>query len=245
MSDVGRYRKLYPRIWSHPKYRRLKQQSRELAIYLLTGPQTNRIGLFRFSVATAAEDLGTTPETLRECIGDVCEAFAWHFDDDARVFFIPSWWKWNQPENVRVLKGNLKDLNEVPPSPLMKLFARNLSTIEDASERSGSGTVTLHETFAEGCRIRIPEHCPTQEHYQEHFRAGAGTAAKNFDVKNLDSSDFENQLLAIARQALTFIESTESIETLVDTFFQLQPPKCSRADAVKAINTAKSEVRPS
>jgi hypothetical protein len=48
MNDVGRYRKLYPRIWRHPGFRSLTKSARELALYLISGPQTSRIGVFCF-----------------------------------------------------------------------------------------------------------------------------------------------------------------------------------------------------
>ena len=95
MTFVGRYRKLDPRIWRHPSFTTLRPSVRELALYLLTGPQTSAIGLFHFSVATAAEDLGVTVETIRKGLVDVGVAFGWRFDSSARVFFIPSWWHWN------------------------------------------------------------------------------------------------------------------------------------------------------
>ena len=73
MNDeaVGRYRKVYPRIWRHPGFQGLTKSGRELALYLLTGPQSSRIGLFYFSVATAAEDLNVGVETLRKGLRDV------------------------------------------------------------------------------------------------------------------------------------------------------------------------------
>ena len=157
MSDVGRYRKLFPRLWRDPDFRRLKPSTRELVLYLLSGPQTNSIGLFHFSVATAAEDLGVSVDTLRKGLADIGTTFDWRFDAEARVFYIPSWWRWNEPENPNVLKGNLKALSEIPPCGLVDAFSRNLETLPE----------TLHETFIEGCTIRLSKRPPNQE--QEHL----------------------------------------------------------------------------
>jgi hypothetical protein len=156
VSDIGRYRKVFPRIWRHPGFQQLPKSARELALYLLTGPQTSRIGLFHFSVATAAEDLGVGVETLRKGLADITTTFGWHFDAGARVFYIPSWWRWNPPENENVLKGNLKDLSEIQPSGVVDAFTRNLETLPS----------TLHQTFVECCRIRLPQPSSTQEQYQ-------------------------------------------------------------------------------
>lgn len=48
MSDTGRYRRLYVRLWRHPGFVTLTADE-----YLLTGPQTNRIGIYTLSIAQA------------------------------------------------------------------------------------------------------------------------------------------------------------------------------------------------
>lgn len=164
MSDLGRYRKAYPRIWRHPGFRELSRDEQRLVLYLLTGPQTNRIGLFHFSAFTAADDLDTTPETLKKGLGNVTVTFGWMFDADAKVFYIPSWWKWNKPENANVIKGALKDLNEVPPCSLVDAFAENVGEIQDDLDKNGK---SLRGTFLEGLLQRLPKRSGTQE--QEHF----------------------------------------------------------------------------
>lgn len=71
------------------------------------------------SIATAAEDLKSQPETLKRRLLNVCVTFGWQYDADARVIYIPSWWRWNPRENENVLKGNLKDLNDIPSRGLV------------------------------------------------------------------------------------------------------------------------------
>jgi len=44
-----------------------------LAFYLLTGPQTNRLGLYVFSIATAAEDLGTVSGSFTKLVTGAAE----------------------------------------------------------------------------------------------------------------------------------------------------------------------------
>ena len=168
MSDQGRYRKLFTRLWRHPGFVTLTEGEQNLALYVLTGPQTNRLGLYVLSPATAAEDLGTTPETLKKRLVNVCGTFGWSFDAAARVFFIPSWWRWSPPENVNVMKGSLKDLNEIPPCGLVDAFARNLQTLPQ----------TLHETFLEGLRQRLRKPSRNQEPYQ-------GTESERFRSRSL------------------------------------------------------------
>ena len=117
MSDdrVGRYRRLFPRVFRDPKFRALAAQDQVFALYVLAGPQTNRIGLFPFSISTAADDLGLSMRAARNALAQVTDTFGWQFDADARVLAIPSWWRWNHPDHDKVLIGNLKDLSQLPP----------------------------------------------------------------------------------------------------------------------------------
>ncbi len=115
INDPGRYRKIYTRIWK--TLRGLKADEKAIALYLLTGDQTNRIGYYDFSLAKAAEDLETLPQTFRKGFERVLAHLGWEFDNVNRVVYIPTWWKWNPPENPNVLKGNLNDLQEVAHTP--------------------------------------------------------------------------------------------------------------------------------
>jgi len=45
MSDIGRYRRAYPRLFPHPEFKKLAPLAQRLTTYLLFGPQSNRIGL--------------------------------------------------------------------------------------------------------------------------------------------------------------------------------------------------------
>lgn len=235
MSDVGRYRKIYPRLWRHPGFLALKPSARELVLYLLSGPQANAIGLFHFSVATAAEDLGIGADTLRKALSDIAVTFDWRFDADARVLYIPSWWRWNKPENDNVLKGNCKALSEIPSCGLVDAFASNTETLPE----------TLRETFVECCRIRLPKRPPNQEQYQEHLSG----ALKEQDLlrvqteKTKNGSD-GNLLLPVAREVFKFIDRRAPMNDLVDTFFQLRPDRpCDRTTAAELIGVALHESR--
>jgi len=157
MSEVGRYRKVFTRIWRHPGFKQLPRAARELTFYLLTGPQANRIGLFNFSVATAAEDLGITAESVRNGLVNVSTVFGWQYDAKARVFYIPSWWRWNEPQNPNIVTGSLKDLSEVAPCALIDAFAKNTEWLPEK----------LLEPFLKSLTQSIHVHYPTQEQDRE------------------------------------------------------------------------------
>jgi hypothetical protein len=228
MSDelVGRYKRAYARIWRHPGFRKLTIAWRLLALYLLTGPQTNRIGLFHFSLTMAAEDLGLGADTLRKGLPNVCTTFGWFFDNDARVFYIPSWWRFNKPDNQNVLVGNLKDINEIPSCGLVDIFAANVAYVPEH----------LRGTFMETLRERLPKRSPTQD--QEQFQeqktgsgnraargsAGADAPAWPPQKKNAGKeSSVDEKLQDAARKAIEMNGRNASKDVLLDTMHTVVP----------------------
>src|SRR4029079_3621371 len=121
---AARYKKIDPRIWTDEKFRLLSGEEQRIALYILTA-QSNRIGLFSFSPGKACEDLGTLPPTFRKGFETVCRTLNWEWDSEARVFYLPTWWKYNPPENANNVIGNLKDLADLPETSLLERFSCN------------------------------------------------------------------------------------------------------------------------
>lgn len=189
----ARYRKLYPRIWRHKDFMPLDGDNKTLALYILTGPQTNRAGLFVFSPATASEDLGIVLPTLKKRLTHVCVTFGWRFDPTSRTMLVPSWWEWNIPENANVLTGALKDVQEVPSTPLYQEWAnvtRKVCERLGVTFRERSGNVP--ETFGE----RSPIQEQVQEQYQRLRTAAAPPPTFPQAVENSEGSDPPDDELA-------------------------------------------------
>jgi hypothetical protein len=158
---ASRYRKIDPRIWTDERFRRLTAQEQRIALYILTA-QSNRIGLFLFSPGKAVEDLGTLPPTFRKGFETVCQTLNWEWDAEARVIYLPTWWRYNQPENANNVIGNLKDLQDLPETPLLERFSSN------AAYLSGDLIETFTQTLAKCYPQRSPKRSPSQEQEQEH-----------------------------------------------------------------------------
>jgi hypothetical protein len=133
--DQRRYRKLYVRTWSNKAFRALDRERQLVAIYLLTGPQTNRIGLYKLSIGLAGEDLDMAPSVFLAHVTACCQAFGWRYDSDNRVFWIPSWWAYNLNENEKNFRGALSDLAEVPDSFLVARFLQCRQYVPSALHR--------------------------------------------------------------------------------------------------------------
>jgi uncharacterized phage protein (TIGR02220 family) len=174
---MGRYRKIDPRFWKDEKIVQLSPEEKLVALYIFTG-QSNRIGLFTFSPGEAAEDVGTLPQTFGERFGNVCRTLNLGWDEPYRVLYIPTWWKYNPPENSNNVIGNLKDLDDVPNSHLVDLFAKNLDYLAENLH------VTFTQTLAKRYPQRYPERSPTQEQEQEQDIRGSDLFSSSRDREN-------------------------------------------------------------
>ena len=156
---MARYRRFDPRFWKDEKVRTLTLTEKSIAIYGFTA-QSNRIGIFSFSPGEACEDLELKPETFAKGFKNVCQTLGWQWEERSRVLYLPTWWKYNPPENANNVIGNLKDLSDVPHSPLISLFSNNLQYLPG----------TLHQTFTQTFSERYPKRSPSQEQYQEQYQ---------------------------------------------------------------------------
>ena len=157
---MSRFRKVDPRFWKDEKIIPLPPVEKLIVLYLFTG-QSNRIGLFSFSPGEAAEDLSLSPETFREGFGNVCQRLNFGWDETFRVLYLPTWWKYNVPENTNNVIGNLKDLDDVPNSPLIEWFINNLQYLPEPLQETF--TQTLAKRYPQG----YPKRSPSQEQEQE------------------------------------------------------------------------------
>lgn len=124
----GVYRLVYAdRLWQHPRFVALSATQQLVALYVLTGPQTNRAGFYRLSIAVATEDhVRLSAEDFADALRVVCDAFGWRYDAHARVLWVPSWLRWNPPANQNSLHAVLKDVAATVTSTLRDAFLAGL-----------------------------------------------------------------------------------------------------------------------
>lgn len=160
-SENGHYRKVFSGIWDKTSFAGLGRDEKLVALYLLTAPQVNRIGLYKLSMAMAADEhLGMDKAALVKSIHTVCDTFGWGFDEGTRTVYLTSWWRYNPPANPKHLDGALKDLGKVPESPFIERFKHNTDGL----------TGTVLDTFAERYGIPRPNQQQQQEQHQEQER---------------------------------------------------------------------------
>jgi len=108
------YRRVYQHLWRHPAFRALSEGEKVLALYLVTGPQTNLIGCYRFSPALAAEDLGISTVQVKKRMSTILAAFDWTFDEGSQWLWIQSWFRWNPPNGIHQKKSWQNAISGLP-----------------------------------------------------------------------------------------------------------------------------------
>lgn len=125
---MARYRKIDPRIWNDDKFRMMSHIDQLAWLYILTGPDSNRIGLYQFSVARAAEDIGIDTASVRRSLDVITKFGLAYYDDQSRLIFIPKWLEYNEPSGANQAIGLLEDVGDFGTHPFAKA-ARFLITL--------------------------------------------------------------------------------------------------------------------
>lgn len=221
MGDLGRYRRLYTRLWAHPAFASLTDGERLTSLYLLTGPQQNRLGFARLSAAAAAEDLHVSVSTFRRRLETVCAAFGWRYDAGARVLLVPSWWRFNQPQNEKHLIGCLSDLADVPDTILLADFARCATALPDH----------LLDTF------RTIAHRRVREGRTDGIDEGMGEGIGYQEQKQKQYQEQDQKLPRAVRASVPGsggIQNGEGLRESFEAFWQAYPNKVGKDAAWKA-----------
>lgn len=167
---MERYRKVLVSLWDDPEFQSMDKSLRDAAFFLLTGPQTNRLGYYRFGRGLAADYLAVSPDQAGQDIEAVCQRFGWPIQADGRWFtvVIRGWLRHNGPRGTDQAKGFVQDLVEVPQGPMDQEFRACLgcirsdcqSTFEEALDQRSTGGGTGSEP------VGVAQY-QYQEQYQE------------------------------------------------------------------------------
>lgn len=123
MRDYG---KVHTSFWSSETIRELDDDSRMLALYLLTCTHSNMAGAFRIPDGYVAEDLGWSSERFRKGLKTLSESGFLVYCDKSKFVWILKFLNWNKPENPNQWKAVAKFMAAIPA---------NCSFREAANER--------------------------------------------------------------------------------------------------------------
>lgn len=120
------YGKVYTAFWADPSMRTMSEDARTLALYLLTCPHGNLIGLFRLPDAYAADDLQWAIERVSKGFRELFERGFCARDAASNWLVIPNYTRWNQFENPNVAKSAAKVFESAPDCDAKVICAKSL-----------------------------------------------------------------------------------------------------------------------
>jgi hypothetical protein len=156
-QNLGRYRKVYVRVWGDEGFRSLSKpqpNGQTLWLYLLTGEHTGALpGLFRAGEAQLAEALGWSLKAFREAFREVFQKGMAKADWEARLVFLPKASVYNPPESPNVVKAWRAAFDELPECPLKHAAFLHLKGFLEG----------FHEGFAKAWGKPLPNQEQEQE----------------------------------------------------------------------------------
>lgn len=155
MKSEDIFRIILTRMWGDEKFNRLSSpppNGKYLWIYLVSGPFSNRVGLFKAGEMTLAEELGWDLKGFREAFG---EAFreglvktSPEYSQD-RLIFIPNFVKINFPASPNVIINWKKEWNIIPECSLKLEAWHHIKSVLESRDKESKA---WSKAFIEACR---------------------------------------------------------------------------------------------
>jgi hypothetical protein len=139
----GRYTRIKSIFWNDEKAKLWSDDAKLLALYLLTSPHNNILGCHVLPKLYISADLNWDTKRLDEAFNQLFKDGFINYDDSNRLLLIVNYLKHNPIENGNQAKAALKQLAELPKSPLLQDLKRLLKQ--------------LNKPFIEPLLKRIPE----------------------------------------------------------------------------------------
>ena len=154
MRDYG---KVHSQFWASSTIAALSDDGKLLALYLMTCQHNTIAGVFRLPDGYAAEDLGWSPERVREGFAELSRnGFANRCETTKWVWIIKHL-DWNPPENPNQRKAALKCSSQVPENCdwRARFLGEATQKLIDSDSAAANPSATL------------PKPLPNQEQEQE------------------------------------------------------------------------------
>lgn len=172
MRDYG---KVHTSFWISDGMRRVSDDARLLALYLLTGQHTNMIGCFRLPDGYVSEDLSWTSERVSKGFDELSSNGFATRDSSSKWVLIRNFLSWNPVENPNQGIAALRLFDQVPDKSTIKPeLARVLaSAISHISTSKLKGSERVMQPFLNQEQ--------EQEQEQEEKNMGHGSATPPYD----------------------------------------------------------------
>ncbi len=117
-----KYNRISAKFWTDEKVLKWSNQTRLLAIYLLTCPHKTTEGLFRLPKQYICADLGWSLKELEKPFQELLKDDFIKYDEKVSVILLTKALKYQSPDNPNQEKAAIKKLEELPDTVLLNDF---------------------------------------------------------------------------------------------------------------------------
>ncbi len=205
------YSKIAPQFWIGPTGKRIRQlgpEAQVVAMYLLTSPHANMIGLYHLPVAYMAADTGLHIEGASKALRSLTEAGFCAYDDAAEVVWVFEMARFQVAEslaaNDKQCKGVWNEYREVPSNCyLADFYERYTAAFHLPEKRLGTAFEAPSQPPGEDPSEGLRSH--EQEQEQEQTLVPDGTC--RIGVRPEEFANVWNQLRGPLPGVREFTES--------------------------------------
>ena len=126
--------KISPQFWAGKTGKALRGQPelQVVAMYLMTSPHSNMIGIYQLPILYLAHETGMTTEGAYKALQSLCEAGFCTYEADSELIWVHEMAKWQVGENLapkdNQCKGVQRELAKVPSALIRRGFAEKYAS---------------------------------------------------------------------------------------------------------------------
>jgi len=230
-KNDGRYSRIKSRFWHDEKSGQWDDDTKLLALYLLTCPHGNILGCFVLPKLYICADLRWTEERLRKPFAKLLEEGFLEYDENTSLILINNWLKHNPIENGNQAIAGVQMLKELPKSYVLESLLRHIESENKPHMQVLLDALNSMKPFGEPSSKQLREPLPEQ-----NGKPVTVTVTETVTVEDLytcaspSASASENEPPKKRKASpLSAIQ-----EERFNTFWQAYPKKRSKGDAIKA-----------
>lgn len=217
MKKLGKYRKIYTRIWNDQKFNSLSDDGKLVFFQLLSHPHLTPIGAMRASMAGMASDLKWDEARYIKAFAEIISKNMVHHDAEAVFLWLPNFLKYNQPESPNVVKSWEQYLDYLPECELKDELIEQVNQF--VANNSEAFQKALPEVFSKGMPNQEQEQ--EQEQKQEEKNM-SGEPDVHVLLNQLNKTSKTNHVQEEAIEILNFLnEKTGRVYRPVETNLKL------------------------
>jgi hypothetical protein len=135
------YRKIEARMWTDPKFRRLKSNEKLVFLYLITCPGAHVSGVYYLSIAAACDETGLVEADLRYSIDTLSGLGLIRFDPDSSTVWVVNMLRY-QGRGEKIMISVAKQLADVHSDAIVEEFKRHYKSF-NIPYRKGIDTLPI------------------------------------------------------------------------------------------------------